>query len=256
MVFLLDTFDTEEGARDTVRVAKELAREGIRVQGVRLDSGDLAAHARAVRTILDDGGLADVSIVVSGGLDEYELARLASTGAPIDAFGVGTALDVSADAPYLECAYKLVEYAGRPTRKRSQAKASWPGRKQVFRTLDAAGRIDRDVITLDGDEQPGMPLLVPVMCAGRRLEPATSLQEIRRHVATQLAQLPERLKSLQPADPLRVEIAPALRALGAASRCPGRQGASGVACAAGHAAGNSDVHCGQRVAAAGMLDAQ
>jgi nicotinate phosphoribosyltransferase len=213
VVLLLDTFDTEDGARATVRVAAALASEGITVRSVRIDSGDLAAHARAVRKILDDGGLSHVSILASGGLDEHELAKLVGAAAPIDAFGVGTALDVSVDAPYLDCVYKLVEYAGRPNRKRSEGKATWPGRKQVFRSLDAKGRIERDVVTVETDSPSGTPLLSPVMRAGKRVAAPESLVDIRRRMAEQLDRLPQRLRSLEAAEPYAVEIAPALHAL-------------------------------------------
>src|SRR5690606_16864357 len=134
----------------------------------RIDSGDLGAHAHAVRRILDAGGLERCTIFASGGIDEDALARLAASGAPIDGFGVGTRLDTSADAPYLDCAYKLQEYGGRPRRKRSEGKATWPGQKQVFRKRAADGLLVEDVGTLVGDSQPGEPLVVPVMRGGRR----------------------------------------------------------------------------------------
>ena len=219
-VFLLDTYDTEAAARATVRLAATLAREGITVRGVRIDSGDLAAHARAVRRILDEGGLPHVTIFASGGLDEHALAALAAAGAPIDAFGVGTALDVSADAPCLDAVYKLVEYAGHPSRKRSEGKATWPGRKQVYRSLDDGGQMLRDTVTIDGDFQRGMPLLQPVMRGGKRLAPPEPLVDIRRRVVEQLGQLPAGLRALANAEPYTVEIAPALRAL--AADCDGR----------------------------------
>src|SRR5206468_3790370 len=125
-----------------------LAREGVAVRGVRLDSGDLAEHARRVRRILDAGGLGEVTIFASGNLDEDALRDLVASGAPIDGFGLGTRLVTSADAPYLDCAYKLVEYAGRPRRKRSEGKASWPGRKQVWRRHGDDGRMCGDVLAL------------------------------------------------------------------------------------------------------------
>ena len=196
-----------------MRLAPTLAREGITIKSVRIDSGDLAAHARAVRKILDDGGLQQVTIFASGGLDEEKLAELVAARAPIDGFGVGTALDVSADAPYMDCAYKLVEYAGRPTRKRSEGKATWPGRKQVYRTRDADGPMCRDVVTVEGDPQPGEPLLRPIMRRGERVGPAESLADIRCRVTEQLVRLPMRLRALASAEPYPVEIAPALTAL-------------------------------------------
>src|SRR5439155_1570903 len=178
-VHLLDTYDTEAAAAKVVA----LAREGVAVRGVRLDSGDLAEHARRVRRILDAGGLGEVTIFASGNLDEDALRDLIASGAPIDGFGLGTRLVTAADAPYLDCAYKLVEYAGRPRRKRSEGKASWPGRKQVWRRHGDDGRIREDVLTLEDDPQAGTPLLVPVMQAGRRVGLSPSLAASRAHAA-------------------------------------------------------------------------
>ncbi len=213
-VLLIDTYDTEAGAEKVVRLAPRLREAGIAVRGVRIDSGDLAAHARRVREILDRGGLRDAIVFASGNLDEHELARLVAAGAPIDGFGVGTRLDTSADVPYLDCAYKLMEYAGRPRRKRSEGKATWPGRKQVYRERDAEGRLLRDVLTVEGDGQPGEPLLAPVMREGRRLAPPEPLEAIRERVARELAALPPALRALEPAaEHFACEISPALRAL-------------------------------------------
>lgn len=194
VVLLIDTWDTEAAARKVVALAPELACAGIRVKGVRIDSGDLAAHARAVRGILDAGGLADAIIFASGDLDEDAVRALAA--APVDGFGVGTRVDTASDQPYLDCAYKLQEYAGIPRRKRSEGKATWPGRKQVYRRYDADGRMAGDVVTLEGDPQAGEPLLVPVMRRGRRLAVA-DLSAMRRHAAGQLAHLPEPLRRLK-----------------------------------------------------------
>ena len=215
-VLLIDTYDTEAAARKVVALAPRLAQRGIRVKGVRLDSGDLAALARSVRRILDEGGLSDATIFASGNIDEYRIRDLLAGGAPIDGFGVGTSLVTSSDAPYLDAVYKLQEYAGRARRQRSTGKATWPGRKQVFRHYDRAGRFEHDVITVEGDEREGEPLIVPVMRNGRRLHAAESLAAIRERGAAQLAKLPERLRALESAaSPYRVEISPALRSLAA-----------------------------------------
>jgi nicotinate phosphoribosyltransferase len=136
VLLLIDTYDTDAGAAKVVELARRLRSEGITVQGVRIDSGDLGDHARRVRRILDDGGLAEARIFASGNLDEHRLQELILGGAPVDGFGVGTRILTSADAPYLDCAYKLEEYAGKPRRKRSEGKATWPGRKQVYRQFD------------------------------------------------------------------------------------------------------------------------
>ena len=213
---LIDTYDTELAAHKVVALAARLRARGIRVAGVRLDSGDLGALARSVRRILDEGGLTDVTIFASGNLDEYRVRDLVSAGAPIDGFGIGTSLVTSSDAPFLDAVYKLQEYAGKPRRKRSTGKATWPGRKQVYRHYDARDRLEHDVVTVESDTQPGEPLLVPVMKNGRRLHAAETLDLARNRAAAQLASLPERLRLLETSEvPYRVEIAPALRRLAA-----------------------------------------
>jgi nicotinate phosphoribosyltransferase len=213
VVLLIDTYDTEAGARKVVALAPELAAQGIAVKGVRLDSGDIGELAKRVRRILDDGGLHATTIFTSGDLDEYRVQELLAGDAPIDGFGIGTRLDTSADAAYLDCAYKLHEYAGRPRRKRSLGKATWPGRKQVWRRHDAQGLMAGDVISIEGDSQAGEALLVPVMRGGRRLGTAEPLADIRRRAADNLARLPTSLRGLHEPYLYRVEIAPALREL-------------------------------------------
>jgi nicotinate phosphoribosyltransferase len=201
-VLLIDTYDTEEGARRVVQVARELAGEGVRIAGVRLDSGDLARLSRSVRQILDDGGLADATIFASGDLDEYRITELLGAGAPIDAFGVGTQLGTSADAPSLGAVYKLVADEGGPKIKLSEDKVTLPGRKQVWRIADDAS--DRyDVIALDGEDIDvpdgclARPLLATVMVDGRRTRPDPSLDEIQQRCRDAVAALPSRLRSLQ-----------------------------------------------------------
>ncbi len=214
VVLLIDTYDTEAAAHKVVALAPGLASAGIRIKGVRIDSGDLAEHARRVRRILDTGGLEQVIIFVSGDLDEYEVRDMLAAGAPIDGFGVGTRVDTSNDQPFLDCAYKLQEYAGRARRKRSEGKATWPGRKQVFRSYDADGRMLSDVVTLEADPQPGEPLLMAVMREGHRLGPAPALAEVRHRAAANLARLPEPLRRLEEFD-YPVEIGAALHELAA-----------------------------------------
>lgn len=214
VVLLIDTYDTEAGARKVVEVAPRLKAEGIVIKGVRLDSGNLAEHARKVRKILDEGGLSRTNIFSSGNLDEHMLRELLGSGAPIDGFGIGTRLDTSADAPYLDCAYKLVEYAGHPRRKRSEGKATWPGRKQVYRSYGAQGQhMQTDVITIEGDAQPGEPLIQAVMKSGQRLRSAESLSESRERATRQLTQLPEHLRALKNTPPYSVTVSPVLEAL-------------------------------------------
>lgn len=213
VVLLIDTYDTEVAAKKVVDLAPRLRAKGIAIKGVRLDSGDLAEHARKVRRILDDGGLRDVHIFASSNLDEYALEALAASGAPIDGFAVGTRVAASADAPYLDCAYKLQEYAGRARRKRSEGKATWPGRKQVYRHQGTDGRIASDVLTLEGDPQEGEPLIQPIMREGRRLAPPAPLSESRERAANELARLPEQLRTLQESPAYPVRISQALRDL-------------------------------------------
>lgn len=213
VVLLIDTYDTEMAAEKVVRLAPRLRERGIQIKGVRLDSGDLAKHAKKVRKILDAGGLESTTIFSSGGIDEYELQELLGRGAPIDGFGIGTHLDTSADAPYLDCAYKLQEYAGQARRKRSEGKATWPGRKQVYRRYDADGRMAGDMLTIETDRQDGAPLIHPVMRAGRRLAPSESLDAIRARVAQELMRLPEQLRALDAKPSYPVTIAPALENL-------------------------------------------
>jgi nicotinate phosphoribosyltransferase len=190
VVLLIDTYDTEAAAAKVVNLAPRLKQDGISIKAVRIDSGDLADHAQRVRKILDDGGQQEIGIFASGNLNEYLIEGLINAQAPIDGFGVGTHMDTSADAPYLDCAYKLQEYAGTPRRKRSEGKATWPGRKQVYRRYDETGLIHDDLLTLDDDLQDGDALIVPVMYGGKRLAPPTSLEEIRKTAADQLARLP------------------------------------------------------------------
>jgi nicotinate phosphoribosyltransferase len=212
LTLLLDTYDTEEAARKVVALAPRLAARSVRVESVRLDSGDLVALSKSVRTILDDGGLREVTIFASGGLDEDDLLAFARAGAPIDGYGLGTSLTTSSDAPALDCAYKLEEYAGVARRKLSTGKATWPGPKQVWRRYRPDGRMAHDVVSTSDDVQEGQALLEPVMREGGRLWPAPSLADIRERAAFQLRLLPEPLRSLQPCA-YPVEIAPRLQSL-------------------------------------------
>ena len=214
ITFLIDTYDTEAAAHKIVQLAPKLARDGIRVPAVRIDSGDLAEHARKVRKIFDDGGLADTKIFVSGGIDEFALRDLlAVKKAPIDGFGIGSGMDTSYDVPTLDCAYKLQEYAGRARRKRSEGKATWPGSKQVYRSYAADGRMSGDLLTLETDKQPGEALLRPVMRAGKRLPDLEKLTQARARAAAELARLPDALRSLEPAPAYPVTVSDRLKAL-------------------------------------------
>jgi len=213
VVLLLDTYDTEAAARKVVALAPRLQKRGIVLKGVRLDSGNLADHARRVRRILNDGGLPHVRIVASGNLDEYAVQDLMAVSAPIDSFAIGTHMTTSSDAPYLDCVYKLQEYAGRASRKTSEGKATWPGRKQVYRHDGADGRMAYDVLTLADDPQDGTALIQPVMREGRRLPSAPALADVRARVADELVRLPEHLRRLADVPPYQVRVSQALRDL-------------------------------------------
>ncbi|MGD9895947.1 MAG: nicotinate phosphoribosyltransferase [Candidatus Methylacidiphilaceae bacterium] len=213
-VFLVDTYDTEEGVRKLVALAPRLRERGIQPLAVRLDSGDLGAHARHVRQILDEAGMTDVGIFASGNLAEERVQELIQTQAPIDGFGIGTSLDTSSDAPYLDCVYKLEEYSGKPRKKRSEGKETWPGRKQVFRTYAPSGTIASDLVALDGEDHPGEALLLPVMKDGERLSSPEPLSAARERAARGLASLPENLRGLgTPTAPYPVRFSSKLDAL-------------------------------------------
>lgn len=213
-VLLVDTYDTLEGVRKVVRLARELGA-GFRVRAVRLDSGDLRVLSLEARRILDEAGLTSVGIFASGNLNEYEVARLLDAGAPVDGFGVGTDMGVSRDAPSLDIAYKLVEYEGRGRVKLSPGKEVLPGRKQIYR-VEEGGRAMHDLLGIWNDGQEGRPLLEQVMKDGRRVrEGRVPLSEARARAQSELAALPERVRSLDPADPpYRVAITAALAAEG------------------------------------------
>jgi nicotinate phosphoribosyltransferase len=211
---LIDTYDTEAAARQVARLARWLQEEeNIHIKAVRIDSGDLGTSAQRVRDILDAGGCREIGIFASGNLDEYAVQSLVAQGVPIDGFGIGTRMNTSSDAPYLDCAYKLVEYAGQPRRKRSTGKVLWPGCKQVYRRYDAHGMIASDTLTLQQDVLPGEALLQPVIRGSMVLDPALPLIEIRAHAQSQIAVLPAALRALTATAPYEVEVSDSLRDL-------------------------------------------
>ncbi|WP_028584351.1 nicotinate phosphoribosyltransferase [Desulfogranum mediterraneum] len=210
VVFLIDTYDTIKGAQNVVALAGELAAKNIPIKGVRIDSGDLVAGAFQVRKILDQAGLREVKILLSSSLDEYSLAEITAAGAPVDGYGIGTKMITSADYAFLDCSYKLVEYAGTGRRKRSQGKETWPGRKQVFRQYDDQGLLSKDCLTLDSDRLPGRPLLQPVMAEGQPLAQLPDLESCREHARAELASLPESMRTIEQVPLPELEIAPAL----------------------------------------------
>jgi len=213
-VLLIDTYDTIAGARKAIQVGQEMAARGQKLRGVRLDSGDMAALSIEVRRLLDEAGLADVTIFASGGFDEYKIARTLAAGAKIDAFGVGTKMGVSADAPYFDCAYKLVRYGGRPVMKLSTGKVTYVDKKQIFRHYDDQGFMAGDSIGLRAEALPGTaPLLKPVMAKGKLLAPLPSLKASREFFLQEFAKLPMQYKSLANPPLYPVTISPALSRL-------------------------------------------
>lgn len=209
---LVDTYDTLGGVRRVIELA-ELLGKNFQIRAIRLDSGDLLQLAKEARQQLDTAGLKDVKIFVSSGLDEHKLARLLEAGAPVDGFGVGTALAVSRDVPDIDFAYKLVAYADQPRMKLSSNKLTLPGPKQVFRFYDATHMVKDIIAEADENLKEGEPLLQPVMQSGKRL-PAGSiaLKDARAHAAAQLRALPPTLRALSPAkEPYPVEVSPALQ---------------------------------------------
>jgi nicotinate phosphoribosyltransferase len=226
LVLLIDTYDTEAAARKVVALAPKLKEAGITIRAVRLDSGDLVALSRSVRAILDAGGLRDVTIFASGGLDEDSLIAFAQANAPIDGFGIGTSMTTSSDVPSLDVVYKLQDYADVARRKRSANKATWPGRKQVWRRYGADDRMIGDTLTLEtptprspasggGKGGGGEPLLELVMQNGRRLHPPAALDDIRRHAKSELERLPEPLRRLEAGAAYPVEVSRELADLAA-----------------------------------------
>jgi nicotinate phosphoribosyltransferase len=206
---LVDTYDTLDGVRHVISLSRELG-DDFKVAAVRLDSGDLGELARQSRKLLDAAGLERVKIFASGGLDEYSVAKLVEE-APVDAFGVGTSMGVSADKPDLDIVYKLAEYAGRGRLKLAADKPVLPGAKQVFR-IEENGEAVRDVIARAGEKLPGRPLLECVMRGGKRLDSSRrTLQQARDHARVEIDRLPAPLRSIEPVQrPYPVEVSEAL----------------------------------------------
>ncbi|MCU0600688.1 MAG: nicotinate phosphoribosyltransferase [Desulfobacterales bacterium] len=207
-IFLIDTYDTLDGARHAAKVALEMKKQGHQLIGVRLDSGDMVVLSRQVRKILDDAGLPEVKIFASSGFDEYQIAGLIQQGAMIDAFGVGTRMGVSADAPYLDIVYKMVHFKGKDIRKLSPGKVNLPGEKQVFRKTDENSRFLGDIIGLKNEAFPDrmVALLKTVMENGRITEPSPSLDQIRNAFARSFLCLDDTYKSLDGAREYPVDV--------------------------------------------------
>ncbi len=206
-ILLVDTFDTIRGVERAVESMKKLGMASFK--GIRLDSGDIETLSKEARRILDRAGFEEAMIFVSGGLNEYRIKELLESGAPIDGWGVGTELVVSADMPYLDCAYKLVEYDGRPKMKLSPHKMTLPGRKQLFRRY-RGGVIEEDIIALHDEEIDGTPLLKPYISQGKIVSRLPSLNEIRQKAIENFHRLPERVRDLGSESPIHPKPSPKL----------------------------------------------
>jgi nicotinate phosphoribosyltransferase len=203
-VQLIDTYDTIAGARNAAKLGHPL-------WGVRIDSGDFVALSRQVRAILDEAGLAETRIMLSGDLDEHKIREIVQSGAPVDSFGVGTQLATSGDAPAMAATYKMVELdiygIKRFTAKYSDEKTSVPGAKQVFRAAE------RDVIARSGECGNGEALLRPVILGGRLVEPLPTVEQARARAAESIAKLPPALRELETVEPRNVIYSRELREL-------------------------------------------
>jgi len=213
-VLLIDTYDTLSGAAKAVEIARLLRAQGRELKGVRLDSGDLVSLSKGVRKIFDEAGFPDVKIMASGSLDEYGLKELLDAGAQIDTFAVGTKMGVSADSPYLDIAYKLVEYDHRPVLKLSSGKKTWVGRKQIYRLYDDRGMMCEDLLTLASDDRAtGEPLLEVLVEDGRPARAPESVDTIRSRFRREWETLPLPLREIIPTERYAVRISPALMAM-------------------------------------------
>jgi len=211
-ILLIDTYNIENGARNAVKT-------GSGIRGVRIDSGDLAVESSKVRKILDDAGMKDVTIVVSGDLNENKIRKLVEAGAPIDSFGVGTQLATSEDAPSLGGIYKLVEQEidgkTRYRAKFSVNKATYPGKKQVFRLLDGSGKFIKDIIGLENDQisEKHIELLKPIIKKGKLIYHSPSMEEIRNFFQDNFKSLDRKFTSFDRPQTYPVTYSPNLTAL-------------------------------------------
>lgn len=199
--FLVDTYNTLKGVEKAVIIAKELEKNGYKLKAIRLDSGDLVSLSKEARKIIDKNGLNYVNIFASGNLDEYKIEKLLKKGALIDAFGVGTAMGVSKDAPYCDVVYKLVEIRNHgkqlPTMKLSKGKITYPGKKQIHRIVDKNGNYVKDVLSLRDEKINVQKMLIKVMERGKIIYKIPRLEELRKTTINNLSKLPERYKTLE-----------------------------------------------------------
>lgn len=214
-VLLVDTYDTLSGTRIAAQVGQEMGREGKKLKGLRLDSGDIARLSKNTRKILQKAGFEEVTIFASGGFDEYKIQDVLSRGGDVDSFGVGTKMGVSADAPYFDMAYKLVQYAGRPVLKLSSGKETLASEKQVFRFKTSKDKLKKDIIGLrDDDFNEGEPLLTGVMRKGKTTVKLPPLTHIRERFLDEFFRLDEKYKTIEESEgEYPVELSPRLRDL-------------------------------------------
>ncbi len=194
-IFLVDTYNTVEGIKNAIEIAKKLGLKSFK--GIRIDSGDILELSKIARKMLDESGFKDAKIIVSGGMNEYKIKELLDAGAPVDGWGVGTELVVSADVPYLDCAYKLVEYDGKPVMKFSKGKITLPSKKQVYRLYDN-NRFKKDIIAAYNEEvKDGVPLLKKYMENGKVIKTLPDITSIREKAIKSLDTLPEEFKDIE-----------------------------------------------------------
>jgi nicotinate phosphoribosyltransferase len=215
---LVDTYDTKKGIENAVTIGLYLKEKGYRLQGIRLDSGDIVSLSKLARVMLNRAGLKFVKILASGNLDEFKIKDLLKKGARLDCFGVGTNMGTSIDAPCLDVIYKISEITDEdgkflPTMKLSKGKVTYPGRKQVFRIQDKKRRFLKDVLGLEKEKIRGRPLLIKVVEKGRLIYKLPSLDKIRVSVKNNLSRFPQNLKALIPRYKYPVMISPALKEL-------------------------------------------
>jgi nicotinate phosphoribosyltransferase len=212
-VFVIDTYDTLEGARVAAKVAKEMEQKGYRLKGVRLDSGNLGNLSKKVRDILDGEGLEYVKIVLSSDLNEYKIEKLKLEGSPVDSYGVGTEMITAKPIAALSGVYKLVEDSYGPRIKLSDGKRTHPGKKQVYRLEDDNGRYLHDILELEGENCEGLPLLEPTVLKGKRIRDAIPLVETRAYCLECVSRLPRETKKVKTIKPYQQKIGPRLREL-------------------------------------------
>ncbi|MBM3255265.1 MAG: nicotinate phosphoribosyltransferase [Candidatus Omnitrophica bacterium] len=217
-VLLVDTYNTRQGILNAITGGLYLKKKGYKLQGIRLDSGDIVSLSKLARRLLDNTGLGFVKIFASGNLDEFKIKRLLRQGARVDSFGVGTNMGTSIDAPSLDVIYKIVEVTDEegnflPTMKLSKAKITYPGRKQVFRIEDKNGRFIKDILGLEKEKISGLRLLKKVVDKGRIVYKSPTLDKVRLALKSELCRFPQGLLDIDSDYMYQVLVSPALKRL-------------------------------------------